>query len=552
MKFLNKSVIILLLVSISLTFLSIRISYNLSRKYFKSHSFFYDPVMSFSSNIPFYKRMQKEEKLNIIASRLNFAKLHFKSNYKSPAFFIPAILLAPRLLLTPWYGMLSTSIMLLIFLYVLGYSVYLRYKKIDFSIAIICLFSAAPVLIDPRWGLSSGQFDLPAGFLFASGIISFLNWHQFRRPEWLICFSFFVSMAILGRAIISAYLAFVMVPPIIYSIFLYYKQDRDIIKCIIKPLISAVIIIGIFCGYFLYIHFNSIFFYYSKLLFSKTDSVIKAAGCFFYTSRITGSLYLLLVCIFIIFIFLFQYLKKQSLKIPEFLMYLWIVSILPVYWIFFLKSTEVYYVYLIELPILFILFLPQGISAFASIKRGVSGIFSAAIILLSGCFILSSFYSFSYHSDNPGIYEKDSKKVDRTIASFIKDLKPGQTWTAFFDEDYSRIPNCECFYRYGVYPEKYSDIIFYLHNNYWNSYFPGMSPQQIADSICRKTDNLSLIITFNNISDINKFKPGENFDFAKEIAGRVTSYVQESPGWEKRFVYKTINYSELAFYFRKD
>jgi len=551
MKYLNYKVIIILIISIVLTSITTQLSYQISKQYFKNHSFFYDPVMTFSTSIPFYNRMQKEAHLNQVASRLNFAKLHFEGNPKSPIYFIPVILFAPKLLLTPWSTLPVTAFMLCTFLFILGYSVHLRNKNLLYSITLMCLFCAAPVLLDPFWGLSSGWFDMPAGFLLSASIISFINWHNYRKPIWLILFPVLASLAVLGRSILSLYAVTIIAPLLIYSLYFCFKQNGRFLKNIIKPTFIILLISGIVCGYYLYLHFNAIFFYYAKVVYSKTDSVIKSAGFVSNTIGIVGKKYMLFIIILFAALFI-KYLFNNKFKTINFFFYAWILLILPFFWIFILKSTGVYHVYLVEYSLLFILFLPFNFLDNNFINSKILKNMNYIIIIISCCFILTSYYRFSFEAKHPNTSQRESKKLDITIAGFVKNLKPDQTWVAFFDEDYSRIPNCECFYRYGIYPEKYSKMNFYLHNEYWNSYYPDLSSDEIADSICKNIDKLSLIITFNNVNDIDKFKSEEDFRFARNIAKKVATYMQTKPNWEKKLIYKTKAYSDLAFYLKKD
>jgi hypothetical protein len=548
----RKSILVLLIVTFLLTSIIVTLSQSISQSYFKTHTFFWDPVMAYSRNIAFHERMQAEANLNPIASRINFAKLYFKGEPKAPIYCLPIILLSPKLLLSPWANLPVSSLMFAIFLFILGYSVFLRTKNILLPISIMFLVSAAPVLFDPKWGIASSWYDLPSGFLLVASIISFVNWHFFRKTHWLVLFSILVSLASMGRYINAAYAFIIIAPLFLYSLIIFYKSELNFIKNIVKPIGIVLGIVLLLSGYFLWYHLEFTLNYYSKMAYAISDSSYDCLKDFLIVFKMIGSIYSYNLFLLVVVGLYFVWKQYKKFQVSNFIFFLWIIISLPLFWIVIFKSLWNYNTDLIELPIIHILWLvliPVDFKNKKVVKYG-----SIFILSISIFFIISSYYTYSNISKNTSPLEKEEKQLTSVISKQIKDIQPQKSWASFFAPDYSRIINCECFYNYNVFPKINKEVTFYVYSTYWKFFYKDKSVQEISKNICENIEKSDVFITFNTKVDVNiVIKPNQLDDFkiAKQITNNVVDYMNNNQNWEKEEVISTIKYSNLAVYIKK-
>ena len=500
----RKSILVLLVVTILLTSIIVTLSQSISQSYFKTHTFFWDPVMAYSRNIVFYERMEVEVDLNPIASRVNFAKLYFTGEPKAPIYGLPIILFAPKLLLSPWANLPVSSLMLAVFLFILGYSIFLRTKHTLLSIASMFLVSAAPVLFDPKWGIASSWYDFPSGFLLAAAIISL------------------------------------------------YKKESHFLKNIVKPTAIVVGIVLLLASYFLLYHFEFTLNYYSKMAYAISDSVIDCFKDFLIVFKMIGYTYSTSIFLLGIFLLYFFWIKTKKLNITNTIFFLWIVVSLPLFWIVLFKSVGNYNTNLIELPIIHILWL--GIIPGVLNNKKIVNYICILLIVVS---IIGMFFSYTNYLNNSKSVtqiEKKEKKLTQEISNQIKHLSPEKSWASFFAPDHSRIINCECFYNYKVFPKINKDVTFYGYSTYWKFFYKDKTVDEISQTICEGIEKSDVFITFNSKEDVNNaIKPNvlDDFKTTKQITYNVVDYMKNNPNWEKQEIISTKQYSNLALYRKK-
>lgn len=544
---LKKQIAILLIFSLIITICVIYSSLKISKEYYNTHSFFYDPVMSYSQTIPFYKRMQQEAHLNQFVSRVNFAILHFKADPKAPFSLIPTIFFFPQLLASPWAMIPSVSLMLFVFLFILGYSLYIRKHSILYCFSIMIFFCAAPVLYNPERGIVAGWLDLPASLLLVSGIISFLNWNTFKKNQWLIFCGIFISFACLSRSTLIVYAFILLGFPFFYSIIQNYYKHKNVLNEILKPLLIILLTVFLLLFHFYFYHFKFNYWYYTHLSSGIANSIKDSFNHFMKVIPIIGSYYLIIFLLFISLIIIQYYKKINKVCFQNIYKFAWIILILPFMWIFINKTGNTYHVYLIEFTLLFLLFIPFDGSIFKNSNFTTRIGIPLFILFFSIFSILFAYNTNLYIAKNPSQEAREIKQLNKKISSYIITLKKGETWLAYFDDDYTRISNCEAYFQYGYYPDAYAKGILYMHNVYWRSYYPNLTNQQIADSLCSLIPQTNLIITFANKKDIDKII-SPNFSISRKVLYSVYDYLENNPMWLKVEVFKTKKYSNLAFY----
>ena len=352
MKAISKPLLIIVILSALLSIGLIKCSQVTVSKYYESHSFFYDPVTSYIKGIAFYHRMLVESSQNQIASRINFALLEFKANPRTPFFNIPIILFYPKLLATPWSTAPVACCMVCTFLVVFGFSLFLRKFKFIEIVSVMLLSISAPVLFDHFRGISSGWHDLPTAYLFAAGIISLINWYNFRNFYWIFLSVLLVSLASISRSIFAVYAIMAYSPLFIVFSVSFLKKGLSVSKWL--KFSSLLIVVFIVSGIYHLIHFQSNYHYYThNSLTGKVPTVIDSLWSFIKLFETIGLIFVFL------FLLLFSYFKSISIiKKNNLFLVLYPVLIFPFFWIFYYQmGKSAYHVMLTIVPYLFILFL---------------------------------------------------------------------------------------------------------------------------------------------------------------------------------------------------
>lgn len=533
----KKEILLIVFVSIILSLGLCTAALYISNEYFITHAFFYDPVGDFSRTIPFYERMQEEAHLNQIASRINFAKLWFQGDPKSPFLYIPTILLAPKLLATPWSILPAMFFAVSTLLFLLGYSMRMRNHSVLHMVSILVLFCAAPFLLNPERGMAAGWLDLPASFLLTSGILAFLNWRNFQKTYWLILSAGFIAFASMSRSTIIIYAAIILVFPIIISLLEYKKKA-------IRPLGVYILSVMILSAPFYYYSFMFNYRYYTSLNSGMASSIQESALLFIHTFSIIGCMYILFL-VFLILFLVYAY-NRSLMFVSKFSVsiYVWMLLILPVIWVLIHKTGNTYHVYLTLFPLLFFPFIT--ISEYR--KKG-NILLSILIISFASVQIAYSYTSKLYSAKNPSIEAQDTKQLYTQLAQRVTELAPGETWLAYFDDDVTRIANVEAYVQYQYYPKNYARGILYHHHSYWQANYGNMTDIEIADSLCANLQTVAMLVMPLRPQYIDSIV-SENYPTTRFVLQRVYEHIQSDTGWELRDSIETIRYKTLGVFMK--
>lgn len=508
----------------------------ISNEYFKTHAYFYDPVGDYSKTIPFYERMQEEADLNPIISGVNFAKLWFQADPKSPFLYIPTIILYPKLLTTPWAMMPVMIFALSSLLFILAYSLRLRNQSYVSIVSIVLLFGSAFFILNPELGIAAGWLDLPASILLASGIIAFLNWRDFRNQYWLLISAVFIALASMSRSTIIIYAAILLFVPVIVSSI----ENKQIS---IKPLFLYIVTISILIAPFYFYSFEFNYKYYTSLNSGIAGSFLESFQLFMHAFSLIGIVYMfffILLVLFLLFIHRQTIANQSKYSIS---IYLWIVMILPIVWIFVQKTGNTYHVYLTLYSLLFLLFI--GISQ--CIKQTIPKSISYSIIVFSSIFMIYSFGTHLHSAQNPTLEAADTKQLYTNIAKHVAQLQPNETWLAYFAEDVTRIANVEAYNQYSIYPQKYAKGILYFHHSYWRAEYGDMSDAEIADSIVKLLPQNIFIVIPSSHESIDSIVP-QQFTTTRKVLHATLQYIITNK-WERRNSFKSIKYGSLDVYY---
>jgi len=549
MKRFKLQIIILILSSIILTFITVKLSYNISKVYYKNYPYFMDAAGFMSANINLLHKYEPDKSTNSqIYKRIKLAINEFQINPVYPLRTIPLILFAPSLLGNQWGHLFTTVPMFFIFILVLGYSIYIRTNNILYSVSITTLFCSAPLFLHPVYGLSAFWLDLSASFLLGAAILSFINWFQWKNNFWLISFAIFSSLAILSRYNFAVYVFLLFFPVYCYSAYKDWKQTKNTYLSIIKP---TLIISGIFlllCGYFLIKNFSYFYYYYNNFGYDVSTPA-KSAKSFLNTYiQFFPWKYMLIL----FFIFLLGFMKSNiKNQIDKLIIYFWFLLVLPMFLIFIVNAYTTRHAFFVFFPLLFLILSTSIFYEFKKIKKLWFIIISCFLILVSINLLYKTYNLQINTALNPTKDEKELKEVDVEIADFIKTLNKEVKWEAFFKVLSFKV-NCESYYRNKVFTVYTEKLLFSNEKVYWTGVYPQFNPQQLADFIYSKIDNLDFIITLENPQIADSSKRYNNNEYTRLVTKNIAEKIKTNTNWEKKKIYKSKIYSDLAFYIKKD
>lgn len=542
MKVIYKPLLIIIVLS---TFLSIGLiicSQITVSKYYETHSFFYDPVTSYSKGIAFYQRMLEESSQNQIASRLNFAILELKANPRTPFFNIPIILLYPKLLASPWSIAPVACFMVCIFLIIFGYSLHIRSFKFTEVITAILLAVSAPILFDYFRGISSGWHDLPTSYLFAAGIISLINWFHYRNFNWILISVLLVSLATISRSIFAVYAIMAYLPLFIIFSVSFLKEETGNGKWL--KFFSLFFIVFVISGIYHLIHFQSNYYYYThNSLTGKVPSIIDSLLSFMKLFGTIG------VSFVILFLLIFKYFRSISVinKTNLFLI-IYPVLIFPLFWIFYYQmGKSAYHVMITIMPYLFILFLVfERKSSSSKMERYIPIVF---LILLISLMPTNFLLALNKSKENNKL-SRDTKKLDQLLAKEAIKLNSNDHWVAYFDEQYTQIVNCEGYHSYKAFINPHIQFEQFVHKEYLDSKYPFWAIIDIIEHQKKKLEKIKLFVIFADENSMKKAIP-IGFKESRKITAELMNYLKNNKEWQCYKKIRTLKYGNLALFRKK-
>lgn len=530
--------------SVLLTFIVGYTAFFLAQIYNNNYPYFLDPVGNQLRFASIFEQLKHSSGFTVILDQL-------KTNEINPFRGILAILFATSLLKTPFGHMLNTLLFMLLFFILSICALYKSSNNIVLSFTLVLLFAAAPILINPQVGIGQFWQDLSAGFPLALAGICFYNWYLFRRMVMIVLFSLFLSFAILSRFNILFYAIFIFGPLFLIIFFESLRNKRTLFKSLIVPLGISIMILGVFCGYWIIEHLDYNLNYYNQsdsfgnTGFSPFKSLIGLLSRLLVDFRIE---YLLLF----IMVFVFS-LWNQKTHSHGKLILVWFIFSFVIFWILILglDSMKLGKVYFVGFPMIFFSL------AQILIKGRINSPKFNYLIILIGCFscmiMFLNFKDFYYVSEKPSYNRiKDKKRIQLLIAEVVDTLDKKNKeiyFNNFLDNEQENLGiKLETFYKTTkmikiTHDYFSSDSAFYIQR------FPGSDLKEISTVLLREiNDSLNLAVMFSDTTLTNYYFDNK---YSSYISKQVTDYVKSDPDWKEIKTISTNTYSDISIFSKR-
>jgi hypothetical protein len=180
-------------------------------------------------------------------------------------------------------------------------------------------------------------------------------------------------------------------------------------------------------------------------------------------------------------------------------------------------------------------------------KNNLKKYLSIGIVIFSSSSFIYGFNQNVSKAKIPNEEAQEYKYLNIRLAFYLKDLKETDMWGPFFEDDYARLVNCETYYQYGIYPQKYPTTILYRSQLYWNAIYKGQSDEQITSKYTQELEKYSLIVTYKNKEDIEQ-KSYSDSHTTHRVLIAIFEEIQKSESWEEVDVITTQKFGKLAVY----
>lgn len=496
-------------------------SVDIESLYLENHSFFYDPASYYQHNCSLLEICNRSGTWQAILYELF-------NNDRFPARTIPHLLVNPSSLADLWGHLWTEVATILVFLFLLAYTLYKRTSSLCLAFASIALFCSARFLYDPFDGIAGYWLDTAAACTLGSSVLCLLNFCITPRKSWFFAFGLFASLTALCRWSAAFYfLAFAIValPAAVWAV------RKELRKNQLGYLISLASCLPgiIFTLYFL----ERNIVYYKTYGYGLSDSI-------FYSLK-----WLCKALILILGIPLLSFLLMLSgrnlvrlLRSAEWLgrditdrvytfIALWFPVSIGLFLCLIVKSGQPTHSKVYFLPALLV-------AALCPIKgterhwRRWQLLFVAA----AAVGVLYSAYRVSESRQgavNSTTFEQLQKQSDVALCELIAKSKA----RSFAQFDFEHIgPQLELFFKYGTICKAPGNL-FSIHESYLTGFFGKQTtPDQMADLVFERVrSELDLVAVFTTPSDALKAGVFDN-PYTATISKNVSERVQKDPNFK--------------------
>lgn len=528
---------LLVLISVILTAVIGIICVYIEKDYLSRNPYFYDSASYMEQSVRLY------ENYRLHGSYPQFVCDILTSN---PVLRNLPFIFAPSLLENQFAHLWTALPMFACFLFFCGLLVVKKTNNMFFAVSAIACFSCFYLLFDPNTGLGAYWLDLPASFLLASSAICIYIYNNEGRMRWLILFSCLFALSILSRYIMVVYGSLLLAPLLFFGFIKKWHSSREFLKSIVYPGLIVLSIILVLAGPFVFLHFEKMLFYYSKMGYSLSHPWKDCAYNFWFFLRdnVTIAYIILYLSMPLGSILLSN--ERKFLKFDDSVACFFLVGALPIFWVFVINSYNYPCQYLVWVPFLFVscLFLVRSFET-----SRFSMFFSLALCTIS--LSVSTYVVFDKIA-NAKKPVSEQKIINSTIALFLKEAN-ARKWAVYFDER-KQLVNMAAYYEQGFFSigDLLLDVptLFSIHQAYFQAHFPSMSAQEVADTVAKNAlSMLDAAVVFDNPSMVDSIK--FNNPYSRSVAKAVSLAFATSPDWENISVLETKSYYRLAFYVRK-
>ena len=528
--------------------------------YFKHNPFFYDPVVYSWHSIKLFASLSH-------SNRFALALTEWLTNPKYPLRTVPLILFAPGLLANQ-LGYVATALpALLVFLVLLGWTIYQRTRSVAYALATSILFCSIPGLLSFHYGLGTYWLDLPATFWVGSTALALLNFIKSEKLKWLWFASTLAACASLSRYIAIAYVLVVCAPILGYALFKRWHQEKSFRRAVLLPLAASLLPLLLLSGYFLAAQFSANYDYYTKFGYAlkqpPLDSFLAISRFLidaFFGQPLCFAL-ILIFCGYLALICQLAFIDKQFPKISEDLIITGWYAVSVILFLVAIGTKEAFQSMFYAAPLIFF----AAVSPIPLLKEPGKISRSLKLVIVSSLIIfalLSTQHTIAEASDkaaHPTRPYREQNRLDFAIGRILSQEantanKP-MSWEAFFDE-HNFMPSVEAFYQSKKLIEP--AFRFTIHEAYWKALYPGLDPAQLSRKIYQETAALiDVVFVFADatlagsaLASPASVAQAPRFDnpYSQAVASYMATQIPQDANWKRFAVVRTKQYGRLIAY----
>ena len=507
----------------------------------RNYSFFYDPVNYQLMNAGRALRVEGEGRLAVAAEE-------WIKNMRCPLRTTPLILFAPSLLSHPT-GHLATALpALLIFLSLLGMTMYRRTKSLPYSMAGIALVCAIPGLYHLNFGIAVFWLDLVAALYAAAAFLCLLNSSGARSLRALAGFAALAGAAALSRYIAIFYLAIGCLPILGVYLFRRWQQEKRL-RSVVVPLAVIGSVFGLVAGYYLVAHLRSNLSYYTTFQYDKNSGITAAASFLFQSARQYLGVPTLLTLI-VTFSLNLAMLYRRKENMEELILTLIAPLTIVVFLIFFLQPTLAM-AQVLPYPLLFLLpafIAPASWSVPGGKWRRLVNMIATGVIVGSVCYGTSNAFASLSQAGKPSELVREQKAFDLALAKELVTQSDIVTWTTLFDEHHV-IPTMEAFYDSHRFIAPVLGT-FSIHEAYWRGWYPGLNPAEVAEKAYLHISQSADLVVI--LEDPSRTELLMNNAYSRVVASEVARRVPLDSRWKRVFDLPHSRYGRVVGYRNQD
>ena len=522
----------------------------LQTAYYQHNPYFYDPVVYSWENIRLFARLSH-------GHRLELALTEWLTNPKFPLRTVPLILFAPKLLANE-LGYVATALpAFLVFLVLLGWTIYQRSRSLAYALASTLLCCAIPGLLNGTYGLGAYWLDLPAAFWVGAAALAILNFIRSEKLTWLMLASTLAACATLSRYIAIAYVIIVCAPVLGYALLKHRHQGKSFLRAVLLPIAASLAPLLLLAGYYLVAQFGANYEYYTKFGYALKQPPLESflAVSHFLINNFIG-LPLVLALLLIVGCHLALIYQKMSSHLEELLITSW-YGLSVVLFLVAIGTKDAFQSMFYAVPLIFFaavspIALPK--ESFSKISRPLKRVIVPSLIVFALLVMQHTITVSSNTALHPVRYLREQNRLDfalgrvlskEAIAQTAMDVHRPMIWETFFDE-HNFMPSLEAFYQSKKLVEP--AFKFTVHETYWKALYPGLDPTQMSLKVYQQTtESINVIVVLEDPAVVSQLKIFDN-PYTRSVAAYMATQVPKDTNWKALTTIKTKRYGRLIAY----
>lgn len=420
-----------------------------------------------------------------------------------------------------------------VFLGLLGWTVYTRSGNIIYSLASMMLFCALAQLTRHDWGIGSGFADWQALFLLSSAVLSLINAIVHPKLDWIRASAVFLALTVLSRLTAVFYVVVICGPILVIYLIVLYRRTYSV-KQIVVTVMNVVLIMFPIVVLVIWQLPSLLSYYGSASAWQLSRPFLESANNMFLEllGPFVGMPFILCCLVFLgLNIWQVGTTKKggsEGLVSGSDIAILW--------WGLGFLGFLLVKGYTSDVPKEVMYAVPAILLGCVSIFSGTWLQHQFVLNWASIPVIIFSIASFSWHSyQNAQLPKKLTvrqeviRNVQIELANQLSQLPQDITWQSYTSVDWGIPVSLITLYRYGEFHESLGG---YFHNSkpYWDRMYPSTKTSELQERLYAQTsDCIDIAIILKDPDQ----QPSSMEDYSYSIAAFISRRIQTDDAWEK-------------------